>query len=178
MTRYVKLIHNVSPILNLQWECFLTTVPRSNLIMKIAGKLQITQVRVTFRPLSKRYKSWRTRRNPSYTTRKKSPSATLPVSSIRITRSKFKFIATPSNLITFSRSVSSPNKISNIDFDPRIKLELLQERGLHDYQVHDSKVPQFQLNAGLIYSNADIKSKVGEAVKGFKDKIVSLVPNN
>jgi hypothetical protein len=44
--------------------------------------------------------------------------------------------------------------------------------------VHDSKVPQFQLNAGLIYSNADIKAKVGEAVKGFKDKIVSLVPNN
>lgn len=41
----------------------------------------------------------------------------------------------------------------------------------------DSKVPPFQLSGGLNYSSADIKAKVGEAVKGLKEKIVSLVPN-
>lgn len=41
----------------------------------------------------------------------------------------------------------------------------------------DSKVPPFQLSGGLNYSNADIKAKVGEAVKGLKEKIVSLAPN-
>jgi len=105
----------------------------------------------------------------------------LPVNNTKITRSKFKFVTTPfivrNNVHNFSRSVSSPNRISNIDLDSRSKFELLQERGLHDYQLLDSKVPPFQLSSGLNYSNADIKAKVGEAVKGLKEKIVSLVPN-
>jgi hypothetical protein len=41
----------------------------------------------------------------------------------------------------------------------------------------DSKVPPNRLTTGLNYANADLKAKVGEAVKGLKDKIVSLAPN-
>ncbi len=82
------------------------------------------------------------------------------------------------NVHNFSRGVSSPNKISNIEFDHRSKFEHLQERGPHDYEVLDMKVPPFQLSGGLSFSNADIKAKVGEAVKGLKDKIESLVPNH
>ena len=100
MTRYVKLTPNVSLISSQQWECFLTTALLSNLIMKIAGKLQTTQVTVTFHPLSKRDKSSRTHRNLSYSTKKRSQSAKLQVSSIGIPKSKFKYIATSSNLIT------------------------------------------------------------------------------
>jgi hypothetical protein len=44
--------------------------------------------------------------------------------------------------------------------------------------VLDSKGHPFQLSGGLNYTNAEIKAKVGEAVKGLKDKIVSLAPNN
>ena len=38
--------------------------------------------------------------------------------------------------------------------------------------MFDSKVPPFQLTGGLNYAKADLKAKVGEAVKGLKDKIV------
>jgi hypothetical protein len=75
-------------------------------------------------------------------------------------------------------SVTSPQKGSiPKGFDFKQKHESVQDRGPHDYMPADLHVPPFSQVGGVGQPDGENKKKLGDTIKGLKDKIQSIVTN-